>query len=231
MPRFAAVGAFGTVLNLLIMSVMLGLGTHYLLAAVVATELTILSNFLMQERLVFRDMRQDRPFWQRFAASFGFNTAEALVRMPFVALLVEFELVHSVAAQGLALAAAFLVRFAFASRVILSGPPPGQRARAGPDRTGTSMSRRPRWVVAVLTTALSVGLLSGVVTGPAQAVTPGVKNGSLSSGTGNAFDCFKIGGWGDGNALPVLHHRTGRHRRAGTAVHRQLRVRRPQVHD
>jgi len=59
------------------------------------------------------------------------------------------------------------------------------------------MSRRPRWVVAVLTMALCVGLLSAVVTGPAQAVTPGVKNGNLSSGTGNGFDCFKVGGWGD----------------------------------
>jgi dolichol-phosphate mannosyltransferase len=118
MSRFAAVGAFGTVLNLVIMSVMLGAGTHYLMAAVVATELTILSNFFIQERLVFRDMRGGRPFWQRFATSFGFNNIEALVRMPMVALLVELVLVPSVAAQALGLAVAFLVRFAFTSRVI-----------------------------------------------------------------------------------------------------------------
>jgi dolichol-phosphate mannosyltransferase len=118
MSKFAAVGAFGTVLNLGIMSVMLGTGMHYLVAAVVATELTILSNFLLQERLVFRDMRQGRPLWQRFAASFGFNNIETLVRMPLVALLVELVLVPSVAAQALALAVAFLVRFAFTSRVV-----------------------------------------------------------------------------------------------------------------
>jgi putative flippase GtrA len=124
MSKFAGVGAFGTVLNLVIMSIMLGLGTHYLMAAVVATELTILSNFFMQERLVFRDMRGGRSFWQRFAASFGFNNIEALVRMPLVALLVELVLVPSVAAQALALGVAFLVRFAFTSRVIYRVRPP-----------------------------------------------------------------------------------------------------------
>lgn len=118
MSRFAAVGAFGTVLNLGIMSVMLGVGTHYLVAAIVATELTILSNFLMHERLVFRDMREGRPFWQRLTAIFGFNNIETLVRMPLVALLVEFVLVPSVAAQAATLAVAFLIRFAFTSRVI-----------------------------------------------------------------------------------------------------------------
>ncbi|MDF2048697.1 GtrA family protein [Arthrobacter sp. Cr_A7] len=118
MSRFAAVGAFGTVLNLGIMSVMLGLGTHYLAAAFVATELTILSNFLMQERLVFHDMRERRPFWQRFAANFGFNNIETVVRMPVLVLLVHLLLIPGLVAQAVTLAAAFLVRFAFTSRVI-----------------------------------------------------------------------------------------------------------------
>lgn len=119
MSRFAAVGAFGTVLNLAIMATMLGLGSHYLVAALIATELTILSNFLMQERLVFRDLRADgRPFWQRMAVSFGFNNLETLVRMPLLALLVSVLLIPSLLAQATLLAVAFLVRFAFTSRVI-----------------------------------------------------------------------------------------------------------------
>lgn len=118
MSRFAAVGAFGTVLNLAIMAVMLGMGTHYLVAALVATELTILSNFLMQERLVFSDMRDGRPFWQRLAASFGFNNVETLVRIPVLMLLVDLLLIPGLVAQAATLAAAFLVRFAFTSRVI-----------------------------------------------------------------------------------------------------------------
>jgi putative flippase GtrA len=123
MSRFAAVGAFGTVLNLVIMSVMLGLGSHYLMAAVVATELTILSNFLMQERLVFRDLHGGRPFWQRIFASFGFNNIETLVRLPVLMLLVEALLIPGLLAQAATLAVAFLARFAFTSRVIYRVPP------------------------------------------------------------------------------------------------------------
>ncbi|MET3720191.1 GtrA family protein [Arthrobacter sp. UYEF21] len=118
LSRFAAVGAFGTALNLAIMAVMLGLGTHYLVAAIVATELTILSNFLMQERLVFRDMREGRTFRQRILASFGFNNIETLVRMPVLVLLVDLLLIPGLVAQAATLAVAFLIRFAFTSRVI-----------------------------------------------------------------------------------------------------------------
>lgn len=125
MSRFAAVGAFGTVLNLLIMTVLLGGGAHYLPAAIVATELTILSNFLMQERLVFRDMRGERPYWQRLLAFFGFNNVETLVRIPVLILLVELLNIPGVLAQALTLAVAFLVRFAFTSRVIYRVRPTG----------------------------------------------------------------------------------------------------------
>ena len=129
MSRFAAVGAFGTVLNLAIMAVILGLGTHYLLAAIVATELTILSNFLMQERLVFRDLRGGRPFWQRILASFGFNNVETLVRVPVLVLLVDLLLIPGLVAQAATLACAFLIRFAFTSRVIYRIRPAASRPR------------------------------------------------------------------------------------------------------
>jgi dolichol-phosphate mannosyltransferase len=118
MSRFAAVGAFGTVLNLAIMAVLLATGVHYLPAAIVATELTILSNFLMQERLVFRDMRGERPYWQRLLGFFGFNNIETLVRIPVLILLVEMLHIPGVLAQAVTLAVAFLVRFAFTSRVL-----------------------------------------------------------------------------------------------------------------
>ncbi|MDI3329117.1 MAG: GtrA family protein [Micrococcus sp.] len=127
MSRFAAVGAFGAVLNLLIMAALLGGGTHYLLAAIVATELTILSNFLMHERLVFRDVRGARPFWQRLIVSFSFNNIETLVRMPVLVLLVDLLLVPSVVAQAATLTIAFLIRFAFTTRVIYRTRPAASR--------------------------------------------------------------------------------------------------------
>ncbi|BCW21105.1 hypothetical protein NtRootA9_38130 [Arthrobacter sp. NtRootA9] len=123
MSRFAAVGAFGTVLNLAIMAFLLGFDVHYLLAAAVAAELTILSNFLMQEHLVFADRRHSRPFWHRFFANFAFNNAEALARVPVLMLLVEVLVIPEVLAQAMTLAAAFLLRFLFASRFIYRAQP------------------------------------------------------------------------------------------------------------
>jgi putative flippase GtrA len=118
MIRFAGVGAFGTVLNLAIMAAMQQAGAHYLLAAILATELTILTNFLMHERLVFDSAVASRPFWQRLLVSFGFNNLETLIRIPVLVLLVETLLVPGVLAQALTLAVAFVVRFIFTSRVI-----------------------------------------------------------------------------------------------------------------
>ena len=54
--RFAAVGALGTVVNLAVMWVLVHVA-RVRAAAVVAAEPSILHNFLMQERFVFRDMR------------------------------------------------------------------------------------------------------------------------------------------------------------------------------
>lgn len=118
MSRFAAVGAFGALLNLLLMGLALSAGVHYLGAAVLAAEVTILTNFLLQERLVFGDLRTARPFRVRLLTSFGFNNVEALVRLPVLALLVQVLLVPDLVAQALTLGVAFLVRFTFVSRVV-----------------------------------------------------------------------------------------------------------------
>lgn len=118
MITFASVGALGAVLNLLIMAALLGAGTHYLAASIVATELTILSNFLLHERFVFHDRLGGRPFMHRLLASLGFNNIETLVRIPVLMVLVTHLQVNSVAAQAATLAAAFILRFAFTSCVI-----------------------------------------------------------------------------------------------------------------
>ena len=120
MSRFAVVGALGTVVNLVTMALLLALGAHYLVAAVVAAEISILHNFLAQERLVFRDLRErsDASWWRRWALFFGFNNVEALARMPLLALLVSGLGLQPVMAQALTLAIAFVVRFVFVSRVI-----------------------------------------------------------------------------------------------------------------
>jgi len=119
MSRFALVGAVGTVLNLALMAVLLSVGVHYLAAAIVATEITIATNFAMSEWWVFRDLRPEgRSGFVRFLQFFAFNNAEALVRLPVLLLLVEVLSMPSLVAQALALACGFVVRFAFVSRVV-----------------------------------------------------------------------------------------------------------------
>ncbi len=128
MTRFAAVGALGTLVNLAVMAVLVaGLpGLGYVAAAVVAAEVSILHNFLLQERFVFRDLRDGvNSRRRRLAQHLAFNNAEALVRLPFLVLLVETMHLWALLAQAVTLGVAFVVRFVFVSRVVYRSRPPG----------------------------------------------------------------------------------------------------------
>jgi dolichol-phosphate mannosyltransferase len=119
MSAFALVGAFGTVANLAIMWALTTLGVEYLWAAVIASEVTIIGNFLLLEYLVFSDMRADSGRMpHRFLKSFTFNNAEAGIRIPIIWLLVEGAQWPSVFAAAVTLAAAFVVRFVFHALVV-----------------------------------------------------------------------------------------------------------------
>ncbi|TFV52874.1 GtrA family protein [Blastococcus sp. TF02A_35] len=119
MARFAAVGALGTVVNLALMWLLMReAGLHYLPSAVLATEIAIVHNFVLQERFVFADLRDGRHGrWMRALHSLLYNNADALARLPLLALLVELLAVPSVLAQAVTLAVAFLARFFFVSTV------------------------------------------------------------------------------------------------------------------
>jgi dolichol-phosphate mannosyltransferase len=134
MSRFAAVGALGTVVNLAVMALLLGpFGVGYVAAAVVAAEISILHNFLLQERFVFADLRGGmHRRGRRLAQHLAFNNLEALLRLPFLVLLVETMPLYALLAQALTLAVAFVARFLFASRVVYRSPAgsPSTTARA-----------------------------------------------------------------------------------------------------
>ena len=119
MSLFALVGALGAVANMLIVWLLTAMGVDYIVAAIIAAEVTIVGNFVLIERFVFQDMRdQARGAWGRFAKSFGFNNAEALIRIPIMAIMVENLHISSVLATGLTLVVAFFVRFVFHSLVV-----------------------------------------------------------------------------------------------------------------
>ena len=108
-----------SVVNLLIVWALTSMGVNYVIAAVIGAEVTIIGNFLLIERFVFHDMRHAASsVWWRFAKSFGFNNAEALIRIPIMALMVETWHISSVIATGITLVVAFFVRFVFHSLVV-----------------------------------------------------------------------------------------------------------------
>jgi dolichol-phosphate mannosyltransferase len=143
---FAAVGALGAVLNLAIMALMLSGGANYLAAAVVAAELTIISNFLMQEKIVFgRVPLKVNGRRMRFFQSFGFNNVEALFRMPVLLVAVDVLWVHPIVAQAATLLGAFVLRYLFHAKIVYSSGTARTseriRARAA---TSTEVSPRPQ---------------------------------------------------------------------------------------
>lgn len=119
MSVFALIGAIGAVANIAIVWALTEAGAAYLWAAIAAAEITIVANFLLQERFVFHDMRSRAAgFWRRFATSFAFNNVEAAIRIPVMAVLVETWHISSPFATAITLAVAFLARFVFHSLVV-----------------------------------------------------------------------------------------------------------------
>ncbi|MEZ3160288.1 glycosyltransferase family 2 protein [Microbacterium sp. BWT-B31] len=128
MSLYAVIGALGAVVNVAIVWALTQLGMGYIFAAIIAAETTIVGNFLLQERFVFHDMRDAASgTWVRFAKSFAFNNAEALIRIPIIALMVESWHFSAVVATALTLIVAFVVRFVFHSLVVYAPRKPGAR--------------------------------------------------------------------------------------------------------
>lgn len=119
MSIFAVIGGLGAVANLLIMWGLTHTGVDYIVAAIIAAEVTIIGNFLLIERFVFNDMRDEASgVWSRFIKSFAFNNAEALIRIPIIALMVVTWHVSSILAAAITLVIAFIARFMFHSLVV-----------------------------------------------------------------------------------------------------------------
>lgn len=119
MSIFALIGAAGAVANLAIVWVLSHMGVHDLPAMIVAAEITIIANFILQERFVFQDMRAEASgVFSRFAKSAAFNNAELIVRIPITALMISSWHISVVIATALTLIAAFVLRFLFHSLVV-----------------------------------------------------------------------------------------------------------------
>lgn len=118
MLRFAAVGATGVVVNLAVMSLLLHRGLHYVPASLLSTEVAIISNFLLQERFVFRSRNHAASWRRRTAMSLALNNLDNVARVPLLLLLVGVLGLPVLLAQGLAVGVGFAFRFALLTRVV-----------------------------------------------------------------------------------------------------------------
>lgn len=116
---FVLIGALGAVVNVALVWLLTGSGVGVFTATLFAAEVTIIGNFLLQDRLVFGDLRAHaHGFWRRFLRSFAFNNIESLIRIGLVVWIVDLGLMSATLATALLLLVAFVLRYVFHALVV-----------------------------------------------------------------------------------------------------------------
>jgi putative flippase GtrA len=123
LERFLAVGVTGLAVNTLAFALFANVGgLHYLLAAVLATQVSTIWNFALAERWVFRGRRQRvQSRAARFSGFLVLNNLSLLLRGPLLVVLVSLIGMGSVLANLVSLLVIFAVRFAVADSLIWGG--------------------------------------------------------------------------------------------------------------
>ncbi|MET9772994.1 glycosyltransferase family 2 protein [Streptomyces sp. NPDC006367] len=112
MVVFGLIGLSGFVPNLVALWAFTEAGLHYLPAEIAANQFGVAWNFLLLERVLFRDRRRHRHWADRTARFALIANADLVLRIPLIALLVgEFGLAV-LPATALALVITFVLRFA-----------------------------------------------------------------------------------------------------------------------
>ncbi|PXW35263.1 UNVERIFIED_CONTAM: dolichol-phosphate mannosyltransferase [Williamsia faeni] len=114
---FMLVGASGLAVNVAVMATAISAGLNYVASSIVATELSIVWNFVLCEKFVFRDRRVSTA-WRRGAQCFLYNNLEFALRLPFLMVAVSVLGIGEVLAQFVTVVIAFFARYAFTSRVV-----------------------------------------------------------------------------------------------------------------
>lgn len=122
---FGAVGATGIAVNsaaLWLLADPMALGLHYLLAAVLATQVSTSWNFALTDQLVYRGRKRHSAL-RRYVTFSAASNVLLVARIPLLALLVSGLGVHYLLANLLTLALAFVARFAASDRLIYQMEP------------------------------------------------------------------------------------------------------------
>jgi dolichol-phosphate mannosyltransferase len=117
--RFLAVGTSGLLVNNLVLAAFIELmGLHYLLAAIVATQISTLWNFSLTEAWVFRQRKTEHTLLNRLVGFLLINNLLLLLRAPLLTWMVDKLGVHYLISNLVSLAAMLLLRYFLADRWI-----------------------------------------------------------------------------------------------------------------
>jgi dolichol-phosphate mannosyltransferase len=112
MVVFGLIGLTGFVPNLTALWALTQAGLHYLPAEIVANQFGVAWNFLLIEKLLFRDRRRHRHWADRTVRFALLANADLVLRIPLIALLVGQFGLAVLPATALALVITFVLRFA-----------------------------------------------------------------------------------------------------------------------
>ncbi|MEU0020351.1 glycosyltransferase [Streptomyces rochei] len=112
MVVFGLIGLSGFLPNLAALWAFTEAGLHYLPAEIAANQFGVAWNFLLLERLLFRDRRRHRHWADRTARFALIANADLVLRIPLIALLVGQFGLAVLPATALALVITFVLRFA-----------------------------------------------------------------------------------------------------------------------
>ncbi|CAL9467823.1 MULTISPECIES: glycosyltransferase [unclassified Streptomyces] len=111
MVVFGLIGLTGFVPNLAALWAMTEAGLHYLPAEIIANQFGVAWNFLLIEKLLFRDRRRHRHWADRTVRFALLANADLVLRIPLIALLVAQFGLAVLPATALALVITFVLRF------------------------------------------------------------------------------------------------------------------------
>ncbi|MFF1274536.1 glycosyltransferase [Streptomyces marokkonensis] len=111
MVVFGLIGLTGFVPNLAALWALTEAGLHYLPAEIVANQFGVAWNFLLIEKLLFRERRRHRHWADRTARFALLANADLVLRLPLIALLVGQFGMAALPATALALVITFVLRF------------------------------------------------------------------------------------------------------------------------
>jgi 4-amino-4-deoxy-L-arabinose transferase-like glycosyltransferase/putative flippase GtrA len=127
--KFGIVGIVGLAINLVVQAAIVRvLGVNYLVAAILATQVSSTANFLMAESWVFGAGAMPSGRARRYLAFMGMNNAALLLRAPIMWVLTSRFGLHYTLSNFASLAAMTLIRFGIADAVIWR-PPTGTHFR------------------------------------------------------------------------------------------------------